>query len=155
MTKNSPPAFVPADDTAKKKYKLFVVTDADRKNVEKLSGLGVPLDQIASMVHGGMDPLAMAKRFAKEIAKGRAKANSAVAERLWKKAVDGDTAAMIWWTKSRMGWRDGGDAADSNDYRKHSPTVIQVMFVAPSNDPTQTIRSIELHPASASRKTVG
>lgn len=41
------------------------------------------------------------------MAQGRAVANHKVAERLYKKAVeDGDTAALIFWCKTQMGWRE-------------------------------------------------
>ena len=44
--------------------------------------------------------------FKTEIETGHVKANSKVAESLYKQAIDGNTTASIWWTKTRMGWKE-------------------------------------------------
>lgn len=84
----------------------FYPTDADRQTVEKLAGFGVPFEQIASLIQGGISADTLKKYFAEEMLKGKAKANSQVGQTLFQKAVDGDTAAAIWWSKSQMRWKE-------------------------------------------------
>ena len=82
-------------------------TDDDRKMVEQLSGYGLPLEQIAALVCGGINRETLAKHFQSEIVTGKAKANARVSKTLFQKIVeDNDTTAMIWWTKTQMGWRE-------------------------------------------------
>ena len=84
----------------------FEPTDAERKQVEAMSGYGLPIEQIAILVRGGIDTDTLRKHFATELVAGKAKANSGVGRTLFQKAMGGDTAAMIWWTKSQMGWKE-------------------------------------------------
>jgi hypothetical protein len=81
-------------------------TDSDRKQVESLSGFGVPIEQIASLTCGGIDAETLRKHFKKELEQGKAKANSKVGQTLFQKATGGDTSAMIWWSKTQMGWKE-------------------------------------------------
>jgi hypothetical protein len=37
---------------------------------------------------------------------GKAKANSKIGQTLFQKATGGDTTAMIWWSKTQMGWKE-------------------------------------------------
>jgi len=78
----------------------------DRTQVEALSGFGLPQDQIAALVCGGIDADTLAKHFKQELIRGKAKANSKVGKTLFQKATEGDTSAMIWWTKTQMGWKE-------------------------------------------------
>lgn len=80
-------------------------TDQQRAQVEALSGYGIPMEQISALV--GCDTKTLALRYADELERGRAKANSSVAKTLFEKATkDKDTTALIWWTKARMGWTE-------------------------------------------------
>ena len=81
-------------------------TDKDRKQVEALSGFGLPLEQIAILTCGGIDADTLRKHFATELISGKAKANSKVGQTLFQKATGGDTSAMIWWSKTQMGWKE-------------------------------------------------
>lgn len=82
-------------------------TQEDRELVEKLSGYGLPQADIAALVTpDGISTDTLRAHFRKELDQGRAKANSGVGQRLWQKAMDGDTASMIWWTKAQMRWRE-------------------------------------------------
>ena len=78
----------------------------DKKQVEILSGLGIPQDQICRLIGGGISEKTLRKWYAQELADGVPKANSQVSKSLFQKAVAGDTTAQIWWTKTRMGWKD-------------------------------------------------
>jgi hypothetical protein len=85
----------------------FEPTESDRKLVESMSGYGVPYDQIAALVGDGIHRETLAKHFEKELIQGKAKANAKVSKTLFQKIVDdNDTTAMIWWTKTQMGWKE-------------------------------------------------
>lgn len=85
---------------------VFEPTDAERKQVEAMSGYGLPIEQIAVLVRGGIDTDTLRKHFATELVAGKAKANSGVGRTLFQKAMGGDTAAMIWWSKTQMRWAE-------------------------------------------------
>lgn len=84
----------------------FVPTENERKQVEALSGYGLPLDQIAVLVRSGITVDTLTKYFSEELISGKAKANSQVGRTLFQKATSGDTTAIIWWTKTRMRWSE-------------------------------------------------
>lgn len=107
-------------------------TAEDRKQVEMLSGLGIPQDQICLLIQGGIDPKTLRKHYSDELVAGVAKANSQVSKSLFQKAVAGDTSAQIWWTKTRMGWKDTSKVELSGSGEdgaiKHS---LKIEFVKP------------------------
>lgn len=84
----------------------FEPTDAERKQVEALSGYGLPIDQIAVLVRKGISVDTLTAHFKDELISGKAKANSQVGRTLFQKATGGDTTAMIWWTKTQMKWSE-------------------------------------------------
>lgn len=84
----------------------FVPTDDERRQVEALSGYGVPQDQIAILVRGGIHLDTLREHFSTELLTGKAKANGQIGKTLFQKAIAGDTAAAIWWSKSQMRWAD-------------------------------------------------
>jgi len=84
----------------------FEPTDAERKQVEAMSGYGLPIEQIAVLVRDGIDADTLRKHFSQELISGKAKANSGVGRTLFQKAMGGDTAAMIWWSKTQMRWKE-------------------------------------------------
>jgi len=84
----------------------FEPSETERKQVEALSGYGLPLDQIAVLVRKGISVETLTKHFADELVSGKAKANSQVGRTLFQKATSGDTTAMIWWSKTQMRWAE-------------------------------------------------
>lgn len=86
--------------------KPFEPTEAERKQVEALSGYGLPHDQIAILVRDGIDVETLRKHFAGELVSGKAKANGQIGKTLFQKAMGGDTTAMIWWSKTQMRWAE-------------------------------------------------
>lgn len=84
----------------------FEPSETERKQVEALSGYGLPLDQIAVLVRKGISVDTLTKYFSEELVSGKAKANSQVGRTLFQKATSGDTTAMIWWTKTQMRWSE-------------------------------------------------
>lgn len=84
----------------------FVPTNDERKQVEALSGYGLPQDQIAVLIRGGIALETLREYFATELISGKAKANGQIGKTLFQKAMSGDTAAMIWWSKAQMRWAE-------------------------------------------------
>lgn len=54
----------------------------------------------------GVSKVILRKYFRQELDLAAVKANVQVARRLFEKAMSGDTVAMIFWLKTRMGWRE-------------------------------------------------
>ena len=86
--------------------KPFEPTNHERKQVEAMSGYGVPIEQIAVLVRDGIDTDTLRKHFAKELIAGKAKANAQVGKTLFQKVMAGDTTAAIWWSKTQMRWKE-------------------------------------------------
>ena len=86
--------------------KPFVATDAERKQVEALAGVGLPHDQIAALLRDGVCVDVVRDNFAHELKAGKAKASAKIGQTLFNRAIGGETAALIWWTKSQMGWKE-------------------------------------------------
>jgi len=84
----------------------FEPTDAERKQVEALSGYGLPYDHICVLIRDGICKDTLMKHFSAELTKGKAKANAQVGQTLFQKAMSGDTTAMIWWSKTQMKWKE-------------------------------------------------
>jgi hypothetical protein len=110
--------------------KPFEPTDTERKQVEALSGYGLPIEQIAVLVRNGIDTDTLRKHFATELISGKAKANGQVGKTLFQKAMAGDTTAAIWWSKTQMRWKEvqhhehsGVDGAPI-EYRKIERVVV-------------------------------
>ena len=84
----------------------FEPTDAERKQVEALSGYGLPIEQIAVLVRDGIHIDTLRAYFATELVSGKAKANGQVGKTLFQKVMAGDTTAAIWWSKTQMRWAE-------------------------------------------------
>ena len=81
-------------------------TDKDRELVSTMVAVGIPEESIARCIQGGIDPKTLRKYYSEEIATSAIKANTKVAGSLYNKAIAGDTTSAIWWTKTRMGWKE-------------------------------------------------
>ena len=84
----------------------FEPTPAERKQVEALSGYGLPIDQIAVLVRDGIHIDTLRAHFSTELVSGKAKANGQVGKTLFQKVMAGDTTAAIWWSKTQMRWAE-------------------------------------------------
>ena len=105
--------------------KPFVVTEAVREKVRHLAGLGVRQDDIARIVQCA--PKTLRKRCRDDLDRGIAEANAIVSGCLFAAAKGGNTAAQIFWLKSRARWREreaGGDRAAEGDAEANSPVVL-------------------------------
>lgn len=87
----------------------FKPTDEERKQVEAMSGYGVPIESICALIRNGIDNDTLKKHFRSELDRGKAKANTQIGQTLFQKAIGGDTTAAIWWSKTQMQWRETKD----------------------------------------------
>lgn len=95
-------------------------TDKLRDEIERLSSVGIPQDDIALMV--GITSRTMRKYYRDELDVATSKANASVAGTLFKKAMDGDTTCMIFWLKTRAKWNDRPD-----EQRDDKPIIINIV----------------------------
>lgn len=111
--------------------KPFVPTDEERKQVEVLSGYGLPQEHIAVLVRNGIALETLREYFSAELVSGKAKANGQIGKTLFQKAMAGDTTAAIWWSKTQMHWSETHKLANPDG----SPLLagIKVAFVSAKN----------------------
>ncbi len=79
-------------------------SDKDRQLVKHMAAYGAPEDEIAKVV--GVAEKTLRKHFRDELDTAHTQANVRVAERLYQQCMDGNTTAMIFWLKTRAGWRE-------------------------------------------------
>ena len=84
----------------------FKPTDDERKLVEQMTACGIPQESQCLVIRDGIDDKTLRKHFRRELDTAATKANTKVAGTLFNKAMGGDTTAMIWWSKTRMGWKE-------------------------------------------------
>ena len=84
--------------------KPHVPDDKTRATVEAMSSYGIPHEDIAKVI--GIDDKTLRKHYRTELDTACAKANSQVAQRLYKKCMEGDTSSMIFWLKTRARWAE-------------------------------------------------
>ena len=104
-------------------------TEVSKRTVMEASGLGLPQEQIGSLI--GIDDKTLRKHYYDELVEGKAKSSKAVAKTLFAKATGGDTTAMIWWTKAQMRWSE--TVKQEHTGAEGEPLAgIQVTFVKPN-----------------------
>lgn len=79
-------------------------TEESRKLVSMHATVGTNHETIAAII--GIDDKTLRKHYREELDHAMAKANAAVGGSLFIKATTGDTSAMIFWMKTRAGWRE-------------------------------------------------
>jgi hypothetical protein len=87
--------------------KKHTPTDEQRRNVEAMTGYGIPEADIARVI--GIDPKTLSLHYRDELDLGRAKANTKVADNLFKIATGSGREAVtaaIFWLKVRAGWSE-------------------------------------------------
>lgn len=88
----------------------FQPTEEQRKLVEQLAAFGIPMDQMVFLVTDkNGKPITvktLRKHFQDELETGELKANTKIAQCLFKQAVEGNVTAMIFWLKTRARWRE-------------------------------------------------
>lgn len=85
--------------------RLFQPTDDQRRQVLTMTGFGVRQEEIATSLE--IDKKTLHKHFRRELDTGMTEANVRVAQALYTNATKNmNVAAQIWWTKTRMGWKE-------------------------------------------------
>jgi len=82
----------------------FKPTDEQRLRIEQGAAIGIPQEDMAKLL--GIDAKTLRKHFREELDNGSTKANMVVGGALFNKAKGGDTSALIFWAKTRMGWKE-------------------------------------------------
>lgn len=82
-------------------------TEETRKLVSMHAAIGTNHETIAAII--GIDDKTLRKHYREELDYAMAQANATVGNALFTKATMGDTAAMIFWMKTRAGWREKHD----------------------------------------------
>lgn len=97
----------------------FEITKKIIKQVEKLAAQGLSQEQIGSVIGCSPDTIGRKKKenkdFADAIKRGQQKGVANVTNALYKKAMDGDNVAMIFYLKNRdrENWKDKIDNTHS------------------------------------------
>lgn len=92
------------NDSQKGRTTPHKVTDENRKLVRVLASVGTRHEDIATKLEISSDTLT--RKYRKELDNGRIDANAAIAQTLFQQAKSGNTTAMIFWLKTRAGWKE-------------------------------------------------
>ncbi len=90
-------------------------TPETRKQVETMTGFGVPQADVAKLL--GISKPTLDKHYRPELDTGMLKANVQVTQSLFQKAIGNGPAAVtaaIFWAKCRMGWRETPEELNVN-----------------------------------------
>ena len=88
-------------------------TPDERRLVEHYVSLGYTQEQIGSLMGKSVDSLD--RHCRKELDTGALKVNAQIGGKLFQKAMGGDTAALIFWAKTRLGWRESSNMNITTD----------------------------------------
>jgi len=94
-------------------------TDAQRQLVQLHATVGTTQDVIADIL--GIDKKTLRKHYRAELDQAKSKANATIGGALFNKAKAGDTTAMIFWMKTRAGWREKQDVNHVSEDGSMSP----------------------------------
>lgn len=97
-------------------------TEETRQIVSRAAGLGLPIKQICALI-GVSDPKVLDRYYKNDMIAGEAAVNIQVAKNLYDRTKK-DTTASIWWTKSRMGWRETAPIEDEKSMKGLRVNVI-------------------------------
>ncbi|MDR2142536.1 MAG: hypothetical protein LBR11_12285 [Deltaproteobacteria bacterium] len=89
------------------------------KKVQVLAGYGMPVEQIALILEITVPQLV--KKYSSDIYRGMALTNAIVVQRLFQKALSGDTQCLIFWAKCRLGWQEKQTIDHTSSDRSMSP----------------------------------
>lgn len=90
-------------------------TRESRQLVQLHATVGTQHDQIAKILR--IDAKTLRKHYREELDNAMSQANATIGGALFNKAKAGDTAAMIFWMKTRAGWRERNDTEHSGEVR--------------------------------------
>ena len=84
----------------------FSPTEQERRQVEALSGYGLPFEQVAVLIRDGINLDTLRKHFSRELSVGKAKANAQASKSIFQKVIGGDSGLMRYWGATQLGWRE-------------------------------------------------
>lgn len=88
-------------------------TDITRQTVQLHATVGTPQETIAGLL--GIDPKTLRLHYREELDFATAKANAQIGGALFNKAKNGDTAAQIFWMKTRAKWSETMNVNNTHD----------------------------------------
>lgn len=97
------------------------------KAVQLHTLVGTPQPTLAKVL--GMSTETLTKYYREELDTAKAQANAMIAGRLYKKAMDGDTTAMIFWLKTQARWRETIDISNEDGSLQQAP-IQQAVLIA-------------------------
>lgn len=103
-----------------------------RQLVQLHATVGTDHDQIAKVI--GVDPKTLRKHYRQELDLALAKANATIGGMLFNKAKNGDTAAMIFWMKTKARWRETNHIDHTSSDGSLSPREITIKAVNVKSD---------------------
>jgi len=108
-------------------------TDDQRQTVKALAGYGLSRKDIARVVGiGSVETLR--KRFQNELTLGPLEAQSNVLSTLFRMAMSGNQAAIMFWLKTRALWNERGPR---KEWEAPSHTIFEIREHAPPRSPEQ------------------
>ncbi len=107
-------------------------TEATRQTVQLHATVGTPQEVIADVL--GIDSKTLRKWYREELDQSLAKANAQIGGTLFSKAKGGDTAAMIFWMKTRAGWREKQDIDHTSSDGSMTPQTIVIKAADDQSD---------------------
>ena len=99
-------------------------TPASRQLVQLHATIGTTQETIASIL--GIDPKTLRLHYREELDHASAQANATIGGALFNKAKSGDTTAMIFWMKTRAGWREKHDINHTSSDGSMTPKAINL-----------------------------
>jgi hypothetical protein len=115
-----------------------VPTEATRQAVSLHATVGTTHETIAQIL--GIHKETLYKYYTPELTQSREKANASVGGALFKKAMAGDTTAMIFWMKTRARWKETVDVSNDDGSLKHEPVrdlaveILKAIHAKPAAD---------------------
>ena len=107
-------------------------TDAQRQLVQLHATIGTQQSVIADIL--GIDDKTLRKHYREELDQAMAKANATIGGALFNKAKNGDTAAQIFWMKTRARWRETNQVDHTSSDNSMTPQVIERVIVNPNGN---------------------
>lgn len=99
------------------------------EQVQSMSQYGLPQAQIAEMV--GLSIQTLRNLYGAELGKGMSLSNLAVGKKLFERCMAGDVPSLIFWAKTRMGWKETQKVDVTSSDGSMSPLNVTVRFVRP------------------------
>lgn len=117
--------------------------EIDLEEVERLASSGLTQEQIAAALGIGQTTLYKRKResadFEDAIKRGQAKGISAVANKLYEKAMSGDVASLIFFLKARGGWKETVRNENVGDNQTDGMKAIYAKMKAAQEDDGESV----------------